>query len=146
MRGLFYQANFCAECGNQLDRQRRGCFCPHCAARLGRRRYLLPLLCALCGVVIGLLISSGQRQTALDRLAPLGTVTSPEVSAQDATVKLKPSKSTPSDQLFICGARTKRGTPCRHRTAKGQRCAQHQGRPSMLADNSASGASAVPSK
>jgi hypothetical protein len=34
---------------------------------------------------------------------------------------------------YICGARTKKGTPCRHRVhAAGDRCSQHKGLPAML--------------
>ncbi|MFN2578939.1 MAG: hypothetical protein ABR607_14760 [Pyrinomonadaceae bacterium] len=37
------------------------------------------------------------------------------------------------DAVFICGARTKKGTPCRRRVhAAGDRCFQHKGMPAML--------------
>jgi hypothetical protein len=35
--------------------------------------------------------------------------------------------------IYICGARTKKGSPCqRHVHAAGERCFQHQGQPAML--------------
>ena len=37
------------------------------------------------------------------------------------------------DKAYICGARTKKGTPCHRRVhAAGERCFQHKGMPSML--------------
>jgi hypothetical protein len=35
-----------------------------------------------------------------------------------------------------CGARTLKGTPCKRRVPEGERCAQHKGRPSILAVSS----------
>jgi hypothetical protein len=136
MRGLFYQANFCAECGNRLDRRRRWAasyFCAFCAARR-RGRYLAPLVLILCGLALGLALSGGRRQTALDRLTTLGSAARESVSAQDATVRRTPARRAEPEQHAICGARTRRGTPCQHRTTAGERCAQHRGRPSMLAE------------
>jgi hypothetical protein len=37
------------------------------------------------------------------------------------------------DNTYICGARTKKGTPCHRRVhAAGERCFQHKGMPSLL--------------
>jgi hypothetical protein len=37
------------------------------------------------------------------------------------------------DRAYICGARTKKGTPCHRRVhTAGERCFQHKGMPSML--------------
>ena len=38
-----------------------------------------------------------------------------------------------SDAVFICGARTQKGSPCHRRVhAAGERCFQHKGKPAML--------------
>jgi len=37
-----------------------------------------------------------------------------------------------SDQLYTCGARTKKGTPCSRRVHGPVRCWQHKGAPAML--------------
>jgi hypothetical protein len=38
-----------------------------------------------------------------------------------------------SDPLYICGARTKKGTPCKRRVhSAGERCFQHKGMPAIL--------------
>jgi hypothetical protein len=135
MRGWFYQANFCAECGNRRTRRRwwqHSYLCADCAARVGRRRYLVPTICALCGLIVGLALNSRRQETALERITLPGLAASPVVSALDATAHLKPARLPEAEQYTICGARTKKGTPCRRRTRPGQRCAQHQGRLSML--------------
>src|SRR2546425_9247233 len=40
---------------------------------------------------------------------------------------------TADDVVYICGARTRKGTPCRRRVHfAGERCFQHKGMPAML--------------
>jgi len=37
------------------------------------------------------------------------------------------------DEVYICGARTQKGTPCRRRVhVAGERCFQHKGMPSLV--------------
>jgi hypothetical protein len=41
--------------------------------------------------------------------------------------------ATPDEAVYICGARTQKGTPCRRRVhAAGERCYQHKGMPAMV--------------
>ncbi len=40
--------------------------------------------------------------------------------------------STPSEVMYFCGARTKKGTPCSRRVRGGGRCWQHIGQPAIL--------------
>jgi hypothetical protein len=137
MAGLFYQGNFCAECGNTLTAGRRfwpNYFCDDCAARLGRSRHTKLLSALFIGAVVALLaFTSRQIIRPIDPAAV--KVPSASVSALDATARqklvldvAKPEAST----RVLCGARTLKGTPCRHRVLPGQRCTQHRGRPSML--------------
>jgi len=37
-----------------------------------------------------------------------------------------------NERVYICGARTKKGTPCQRRVRSLERCWQHRGRPAML--------------
>jgi hypothetical protein len=39
---------------------------------------------------------------------------------------------TANEQVYICGARTKKGTPCSRRVHGPVRCWQHKGAPAML--------------
>ncbi|MFN0110177.1 MAG: hypothetical protein ACKVZH_15080 [Blastocatellia bacterium] len=131
MRNLFYQGNFCSECGNRLKSRfslRPRHFCDECAARLRQRSYVSPLamlLLAGSAAVFAFSYKAGNSS------APVAKPAAP-VSAEDTIVhrSLKPAEAIESK--VICGARTKRGTPCRHLVKSGQRCAQHKGMPSML--------------
>lgn len=138
MTRLFYRSNFCAECGNRREQSgdwRPGCFCDHCSRRTRHRLWgPLSLICAglLCGIIIG----GWWKKTTQSGAATLSSVTVPVVSAQDATATLRPATTASArlpEAAFLCGARTKKGTPCKHRVAQaGERCAQHQGRASLL--------------
>ena len=138
MKIYFYQANFCAECGNEMKpRFSWGprYFCDDCATQMGRGSYVKSIL----GLVLGttLIVS------ALNRSDPPMSVSQSNapasgsaVSARDATavqnpIAMRSEIATP----VMCGAKTKKGTPCKRSALAGRRCAQHRGRPSML-DNS----------
>jgi hypothetical protein len=137
MRSFIYKANFCAECGNSVAATRRakrrwwqgGCFCPECAARLRRRRYLPPLLAVLVGLLVGLLVSPRRQVPAAGAPpAPSAGV----VSAWDATAGLKAPQVGEPVTYATCGAQTRKGTPCKRRVRPGRRCSQHLGKPSLL--------------
>ena len=135
MRTWFYQANFCAECGNRRERRhwwQHSYFCADCAARRDKRRYWLPVVCVCGGLVLGLALSRRWNSAALDHQASPSSTPAVTVSALDTAVTLKPAPAVKTESYTICGARTKRGTPCQHRVPPGQRCAQHQGRPSIV--------------
>jgi hypothetical protein len=69
------------------------------------------------------------------------------VSARDTVVTRPPLPKSAAERV-ICGARTKKGTPCKHLVPPGQRCPQHRGMASMVDPASgldpASGAGAPP--
>jgi hypothetical protein len=48
----------------------------------------------------------------------------------DGTVNERPTD--PQEVVYICGARTKKGTPCQRRVRGPFRCWQHRGMPAML--------------
>jgi hypothetical protein len=54
------------------------------------------------------------------------------VSARDATVRQSLKPRTEIEERVLCGARTRKGTPCRRLVQPGQRCAQHRGMASLL--------------
>lgn len=135
---LFYRSNFCAECGNrraQSGDRRPGCFCAHCSRRARWRRWWpLSLICA--GLLTGISLGAWWQHQTQPLPVTLNSMPAPVVSAQDATASLRPAPPTsarPPEAVILCGARTRKGTPCKHRVAQaGQRCAQHQGRASLL--------------
>src|SRR5262245_25422691 len=112
MPNLFYQANFCAECGNSLDqreRRRPRYFCDDCAARINRRGYLTPLSLLVALVFISLTFRERAPTARLDQSQLF--IPPAAVSAHDATAgKVLQLKSKTEDR-FLCGARTRKGTP-----------------------------------
>lgn len=135
MLNLFYQGNFCSECGNRLEaprfKFRPRHFCEACATRLRQQSYITPLAIFLLFGSLAVFAFSYKRQDGqVQRLnAP-----PPAISAQDSIVNKPVERQIQNQQRVFCGARTKKGTPCRHLVQPGQRCAQHRGKPSLLTD------------
>ncbi|HYO64128.1 MAG TPA: hypothetical protein VER08_10900 [Pyrinomonadaceae bacterium] len=156
-----YKPNFCAECGERVERARwrpwtSGRFCAACEPRLRRGRFILPLVagCAL--------LASGFAAGRLARPAPPPLVVSratdstppAPLAPPDATDTADPSRKSgptnaaaarhgpdgapnerptdPEELVSVCGARTKKGTPCSRRVRGAGRCWQHRGRPAIL--------------
>ena len=145
-----YKPNFCAECGERVERERwrwwsSRRFCRLCEARFGRRRFAAPLVAALALVAAGFVAGRLLRPTAPP--APLvverggGAAPAPPSSSNtapangprygpDGTAAERPTD--PGEVVSVCGARTKKGTPCQRRVRGTGRCWQHRGKPAML--------------
>ncbi len=139
MRSPFYQANFCAECGNQIKARsvfRIGYFCDECASRLRQRKFFTPLAALL--LVGSLAVFAFNYNRGDNQISTLNSETAPSsVSAQDSIVNQSFKMKAEGQARVFCGAKTRRGTPCRHLVQPGQRCAQHRGKPSLLDKQSA---------
>ncbi|MBA3321067.1 MAG: hypothetical protein H0T45_06420 [Pyrinomonadaceae bacterium] len=136
-------------------------FCPACAGGLGRRaRFARPLLAA-CGALLALgfiaghmvgrfassapslLVIERQSQPSFVGTLPAGggapsekkaatqggSLSSLNSGANDA---IGMSPEDPNHVVSLCGARTKKGTPCSRRVRGTGRCWQHRGRAAML--------------
>ena len=127
---IFYQSNFCPECGNETENRawwRNRYFCDYCATRLRKKVDLAVFAILLIGVssacTAGLMIF--KRKPDAIQCSPSGP---PLVSAQETVLRLKPAVSVSPAGNFVCGAKTKKGTPCQRKVAReGERCFQHQG-------------------
>jgi hypothetical protein len=145
-----YTPNFCLECGTKLLRLRWHVwtsrrFCNPCARRLRRARLMPALLASLGLIGAGYVAGRVTRPTAppliIERRSdsPLvdkqqsGSSTLPR-SSQSEGSQPQASEPLPSvdEVVYICGARTKKGTPCSRRVHGPVRCWQHNGMPAML--------------
>jgi len=146
-----YQPNFCAECGAQLKRkgwrvwQSRN-FCEDCARRLGKNRVARSLITiaviAISAFMLGRYLRPAPPPLLIERPlnSPLSDLPvkmneSAQKSNHEDNSTKDPSRVAQSkdDPEYICGARTKKGTPCRRRVHfAGERCFQHKGMPAML--------------
>ena len=138
MRRFFYQASFCAECGNAL-RQRRAWwpryFCDVCVRQVKRRsliwRSFAPLGLLIATLSLVFATHDGSKSAWSGHVSPpIASVSAFDAAAQPNT---RPAvvEQAAAPRVF-CGARTRHGTPCRRLVQPGQRCPQHLGRPSLL--------------
>jgi hypothetical protein len=154
-----YRPKFCCECGERVARARWRVwtsrrFCSACARRLRRVRLARPF--ALCAAVacacflLGRASKPSAPAAVFERGAlDLTRLPSPDAArARDARqggpIAPKPEPAygpdgtanerptDPSEVVYICGARTKKGTPCQRRVRAPGRCWQHKGKPAML--------------
>ena len=139
-----YKPNFCCECGNKLVRLRwhfwtSRRFCNLCARRFRRERFVPLLLISLALITLGYLLGR-TRQAAAPPLVIERRSDSPLSNSQSAGRQLTSTPGTTATSaantieadVYICGARTKKGTPCSRRVHGPVRCWQHKGMPAML--------------
>ncbi len=145
-----YKPNFCAECGAKLLRLRwhfwtSRRFCNNCARRLLKARLIPALLAALALISAGY-VAGRARRPAPPPLVIFRRSDSPlpdgEVGASTFRAGATESGSNSNGQdsspatveaaIYLCGARTKKGTPCSRRVHGPVRCWQHKGMPAML--------------
>ncbi|HEX3145176.1 MAG TPA: hypothetical protein VHQ64_14485 [Pyrinomonadaceae bacterium] len=144
-----HAANFCVECGERLARKGwrarlRGNLCDPCAQRFGTfasaRSIIVIALIAAFAFATGRYMRPSPPPLVIQRAAnsPLSDL---PVNPNDTRPAKQPSASsantglnaTTDDAVYICGARTQKGTPCRRRVhAAGERCFQHKGMAAMV--------------
>jgi hypothetical protein len=147
-----YKPNFCSQCGTKLLRLRWHLwtsrrFCNDCARRLRKER-VVPWLCATLALVSTGYCAGWVRRPPPPPLTIVRRADSPLTSPEDpgrsnarttATEDRQnppnapaPSTETIEEEVYLCGARTKKGTPCSRRVHGPVRCWQHKGSPAML--------------
>ena len=142
-----YKPNFCCECGERVLRPRRRFwtsrrFCRGCAPRFRRAglkgALLLSASLFLPGFLVGRLLSPPPPPLVVERgaqtaapLPPSPLKSQPQPAyGPDGTANERPTEL--QEVVYICGARTKKGTPCQRRVRGPGRCWQHKGKPAML--------------
>ena len=142
-----YHPNFCAECGAKIVRLRwrfwtSRSFCAPCAKLFLKERLKIPLVSSTLLLSLGFLsgragrtpapplIIERQANSPLNELQNSGAKT---VNQSDAHNKNSGSEPTAAEaEVYICGARTKKGSPCSRRVHGPVRCWQHTGLPALL--------------
>lgn len=152
-----YKPNFCAECGGRVARLRWRVwtsrrFCDGCDKRFRRGRILRPLVACVALLGAGFVGGRAMRHAPPPLIIERNTLNSappvsqlpPEGKAPDATRDAARAPvygadgteterpTDPAEIVSICGARTRRGTPCSRRVRGTGRCWQHRGRAAML--------------
>ena len=140
--------NFCANCGARLTRKGwrpllAGARCVDCASRLGRsatKPFMVVAILTIAAFGFGRYLRPSPPPLIIHRAAnsPLPDTPVDFEAVSKGTANNRHSSSldsvaTADDTVYICGARTKKGTPCRRRVhTAGERCYQHKGMPAMV--------------
>jgi hypothetical protein len=152
-----YRPNFCAECGERIVRLRWRVwtsrrFCAACDGRFRKGRVLWPIILCVALTGLGFFAGRAMRHAPPPLVIERGAPNSPPLPAQtpaagrqiganaenanarvygaDGTERERPTEA--AELVSICGARTKKGTPCSRRVRGTGRCWQHRGRAAML--------------
>ena len=137
-----YRPNFCSECGTKIVRlhwhlwtSRR--FCDVCARRLRKERLQLPLIVAAMLIGVGFVTGRALRPKPppliIQRSAnsPLAKSDGADTHAESGLNARTPTPLV-EEAVYLCGARTKKGTPCSRRVHQPTRCWQHKGAKAIL--------------
>lgn len=157
-----YRPNFCCECGGRVRRSRWRVwtsrrFCDACGRRFRRRRFGVPLLLSASLACACFTLGRATRPAApaavfernaldLTRLPAPDSARTREArrdaASNPATSKTEPTygpdgtaserPTDPAEVVYVCGARTKKGTACSRRVRGPGRCWQHRGMPAIL--------------
>ncbi len=152
-----YKPNFCAECGVRVERVRWRVwtsrrFCSSCDRRFRRRKFVVPLVLGAGLFAFGFISGRAGRPAPSPLVVERGEMRpAPLVAPQSVALKKEDDKTPvrteprygpdgtanerptdPEEIVSICGARTKKGTPCQRRVRGTGRCWQHRGKAAML--------------
>jgi hypothetical protein len=131
-----YRPKFCADCGDKIIRVRWHCwtsrkFCGWCAPRFRKEQVIRFATAGAAVLLVGMAIGHAARP------APPPLVIQRNQDVRPVATSANPPSTTgvsaPSiEDVYLCGARTKKGTPCSRRVHGLVRCWQHKGLPAML--------------
>ena len=125
-----HRPNFCSACGAKIIRLRwypwtSRKFCDACQRQFRKEHLIQPVLLLVIVLLVGVLL--GRSTQTQPSPIVIQRVTSPtNTNSQPA------SQTSAVDDVYSCGARTKKGTPCSRRVHGPVRCWQHKGKPAML--------------
>ena len=132
-----YRPNFCCECGHKIVRlhwfiwtSRR--FCDKCSRAIAKAQWLRPTITIVLFFLAAVLLGRGCRRTPPPLIIERPVNSGATSGALNSSATSTPQPPAAPEQLYTCGARTKKGTPCSRRVHGPVRCWQHKGAPAML--------------
>lgn len=132
-----YRPNFCCECGKKILRLHwhpwtSTRFCDACTRLNRKERFKRPAVAGIALLSIGLITGNAIRPAPPPLIIHRASVSSPSSSTGESKTSGTIAPATVEEDVYICGARTKKGTPCSRRIHGNVRCWQHKGMPAML--------------
>ena len=131
-----YRPNFCCECGKKILRLHwhpwtSNRFCDDCARAQLKERLKRPLIAGVVLLSLGLVTGNAIRPSPPPLIIQRAASRTSNGNGSQGDANL--GTGTPIvEDVYICGARTKKGTPCSRRMQGNVRCWQHKGMPAML--------------
>ena len=130
-----YRPKFCVECGEKILRLRwhswsNRRFCDDCAPRFRRAQLTNAAIAVVVILLLGMAAGRAMRPAAPPLIIQRREEPAPQSNA--SSQGLAPQTDAAVEDVYICGARTKKGTPCSRRVHGPVRCWQHKGMPAML--------------
>ncbi|HEY8461255.1 MAG TPA: hypothetical protein VIM99_12790 [Blastocatellia bacterium] len=107
-------------------------FCDECRARMGRRNYFKSVAVALICATLAVFAWNGTLPPSQNGQSPNAGASISTASALDTVTRPNAQPKPEIVERVMCGARTKKGRPCRRLVPPGERCAQHRGMASLL--------------
>jgi len=140
-----YRPKFCAECSAKIIRlrwhfwtDRR--FCESCSPRFLREQVKRAAVAGATVLLLGMAAGQVARRTpppvVIQRTqnsistSEAGQANGPTAEEGNPS-RVAVSSNTTTEEIYACGARTKKGTPCTRRVHGPVRCWQHLGLPAM---------------
>jgi len=133
-----YRPKFCAECGGKIIRLRWHLwhsrrFCERCSPRFLREQLVQVVSVSAAVLLLGIAIGHAARSAAPPLVIQRSQESRlPSTSGTTLAGTRADSPAPLTEEVYTCGARTKKGTPCSRRVHGPVRCWQHKGMPAML--------------
>ena len=144
-----YRPKFCAECSAKIIRLRwhfwtSRKFCESCAPRFLQDQVKRAVVAAVMVFLLGMVAGQAARPTpppvVIQRTqnsvstTTAGKTNGPGPVASNSTVASASNSAgiVTAEEIYTCGARTKKGTACTRRVHGAVRCWQHLGLPALL--------------
>ena len=145
-----YRPKFCAECGAKIIRLRwyfwtNRKFCGGCSPRFLKeqltRATIAGAVVFLMGIAIGqvarrtpppIVLQRAQNPASVQEVGTANRAYSANANPGNLTSAGNTGAVSSTEEIYTCGARTKKGSPCTRRVHGPVRCWQHLGLPAML--------------
>jgi len=145
-----YRPKFCAECGGKIIRLRwhfwtNRKFCSGCSPRFLKEQLTRVTIAGavvfLMGIAIGqaarrmpapIVIQRSQNPALTQAVGTENKAYTANPNPGNVTSTGNAAGASSTEEIYTCGARTKKGSPCTRRVHGPVRCWQHLGLPAML--------------